>query len=86
MVFVLILYGFHLRFISRNISTYIKIKLSFEIKVYGNPYGNGNSFKNLKNLFSCKKFRFVDFQKMIILEDIASLDESNNKVFEYIKI
>lgn len=75
-----------MKFISSNISTYLKIKHKSDLKIYGNPFYKKGFFNHLNYLFKYKRQKFVDFTKIVIHKKLENVDESEKeKVFNFLK-
>ena len=58
-----ILFGYHLNFISKNMTTYANIKLNEIFALYGNPFTRGSFKKNFYEKIIKKHYNKVDFQE-----------------------
>lgn len=74
-----ILYGYHIYFISRNMTTYANIKLTEIFALYGNPFSRGSCKKNFNQKIMKKHIKRINFEE-IIKNEINRNEEGNSNL------
>ena len=64
-IFITILFGYHIYFTCRNMSTYSNIKMGVIFLLFGNPFSLKNWKKNIKRTLCVKYKKKVDFQALV---------------------
>ena len=83
MLFITTLFFYHVKFISRNISTYANLKMKDVFILFGNPFSRNNCKKNCY-LTLCKKYhKRINFKVKI---NLKNLDEKNSDSPSFISI
>ena len=83
LLFITTLFVYHVKFISRNISTYAQLKMKEVFILFGNPFSRKNCKKNCY-LTLCQKYhKRINFKAM---SDLKSLDEKDNDSPSFVSI
>ena len=81
MLFITTLFFYHIKFTSRNISTYANLKMKDVFILFGNPFSRKNCKKNCY-LTLCKRYhKRIDFNTKIDLKNIPEQNYNNSKSF-----
>ena len=81
MLFITTLFFYHIKFTSRNISTYANLKMKDVFILFGNPFTRKNCKKNCY-LTLCKRYhKRIDFNAKIDLKNIPEQNYNNSKSF-----
>ena len=83
LIFITTLFYYHIKFTTRNISTYVNLKMKEIFILFGNPFSRKNCKKNCF-LTLCKKYhKRIDFKAQI---NVKNLSELNNYSRSFISI
>jgi hypothetical protein len=75
-IFITILFGYHIYFTCRNMTTYSNLKMGIIFILFGNPFSLNNWKKNVKRTLCSKYKKKVDFQALVYINY-----EKNEKTF-----
>ena len=64
-IFITILFGYHIYFTCRNMTTYSNLKMGVIFILFGNPFSLKNWKKNIKRTLCFKYKKKVDFQALV---------------------
>ena len=64
-IFITILFGYHIYFTCRNMTTYSNLKMGIIFILFGNPFSLKNWKKNVKRTLCSKYKKKVDFQALV---------------------
>ena len=64
-IFITILFGYHIYFTCRNMTTYSNLKMGVIFILFGNPFSLNNWKKNVKRTLCSKYKKKVDFQALV---------------------